>query len=88
VLSSGACVGVAELMAALRDRQQRPPSAQALRPILSAQPSVPSEPLRSMERRTILETWESSGKNLSAAARALGLPRTTLRDKLRKYGLR
>ena len=43
---------------------------------------------REIERRTILETWESSGKNLSAAARILGLPRTTLRDRLRKYGLR
>jgi DNA-binding NtrC family response regulator len=47
-----------------------------------------SEPLRALERRTILETWESSGNNLSAAARSLGLPRTTLRDRLRKYGIR
>ena len=46
------------------------------------------EPLRDLERRTIHETWSSSGHNLSAAARALGLPRTTLRDRLRKYGLR
>ncbi|HEX6244526.1 MAG TPA: sigma-54 dependent transcriptional regulator [Polyangiales bacterium] len=88
VLCTGECVGVAELMAALRDRQQRPQSTQGLKPISSSQPLLPSEPLRSMERRTILETWESSGKNLSAAARALGLPRTTLRDRLRKYGLR
>ena len=51
--------------------------------------SVPvSEPLRSLERRMITDAWETSGKNLSAAARSLGLPRTTLRDRLKKYGLR
>jgi DNA-binding NtrC family response regulator len=44
--------------------------------------------LRDIERRTILETWDDSGHNLSAAARALGVPRTTLRDRLRKYGMR
>jgi len=47
-----------------------------------------SEPLRSLERRMITDAWETSGKNLSAAARSLGLPRTTLRDRLKKYGLR
>ncbi|HEY4103145.1 MAG TPA: sigma-54 dependent transcriptional regulator [Polyangiaceae bacterium] len=47
-----------------------------------------SEPLRSLERRMITDAWETSGKNLSAAARTLGLPRTTLRDRLKKYGLR
>jgi two-component system response regulator HydG len=88
VLAAGERVGVAELMAALRDRQQRPHSSQELRVVTLPQPLTHSEPLRVLERRTILETWESSGKNLSAAARLLGLPRTTLRDRLRKYGLR
>jgi transcriptional regulator of acetoin/glycerol metabolism len=36
----------------------------------------------------ITDAWQSSGQNLSAAARSLGLPRTTLRDRLKKYGLR
>ena len=44
--------------------------------------------LRDLERRTIKETWDSTGHNMSAAARALGLPRTTLRDRIRKYGWR
>lgn len=47
-----------------------------------------SEPLRSLERRMITDAWKTSGRNLSAAARSLGLPRTTLRDRLKKYGLR
>ena len=47
-----------------------------------------SEPLRTLERRMITDAWQTSGRNLSAAARSLGLPRTTLRDRLKKYGLR
>jgi len=47
-----------------------------------------SEPLRTLERRMITDAWKTSGRNLSAAARSLGLPRTTLRDRLKKYGLR
>lgn len=47
-----------------------------------------SEPLRTLERRMITDAWQTSGRNLSAAARTLGLPRTTLRDRLKKYGLR
>ena len=47
-----------------------------------------SEPLRMLERRMITDAWKTSGRNLSAAARTLGLPRTTLRDRLKKYGLR
>ncbi|MFZ5895708.1 MAG: response regulator transcription factor [Myxococcota bacterium] len=48
----------------------------------------PSESLRVFERRVIEQAWVDSERNLSAAARRLGLPRTTLRDRLRKYGLR
>ncbi len=53
-------------------------------------PTAPpaSEPLRMLERRMITDAWQTSGQNMSAAARSLGLPRTTLRDRLKKYGLR
>jgi DNA-binding NtrC family response regulator len=90
VLAPAERVGVAELVAALRDRQQ-PSESRPLdgkRTAVPTQAPVRPEPLRALERRTILETWETSGNNLSAAARTLGLPRTTLRDRLRKYGLR
>jgi DNA-binding NtrC family response regulator len=90
VLTPADRVGVAELMSALRDRQQPPESRvrESKRSPPSTLAPVQPESLRALERRTILETWESSGNNLSAAARLLGLPRTTLRDRLRKYGLR
>ncbi|HET9960408.1 MAG TPA: sigma-54 dependent transcriptional regulator [Polyangiaceae bacterium] len=40
-----------------------------------------------IERTAIQDAFLASGRNLSATARSLGLPRTTLRDRLRKYGL-
>ncbi len=88
VLASGDRIGVAELVMAFRDRQ---PSTrqESVDGKTSATVLVgASQSLRDMERRAIQETWTSSGRNMSAAARALGLPRTTLRDRLRRYGLR
>ncbi|WP_394831288.1 sigma-54 dependent transcriptional regulator [Pendulispora rubella] len=43
--------------------------------------------LRDMERDLILQAYQESDRKLSGAARALGLPRSTLRDKLRRYGV-
>lgn len=41
--------------------------------------------VREVERAMILEVFRLCDGNLSRAARELGLPRTTLRDKLRRY---
>lgn len=90
VLSSADRVGVAELMAALRDRRPVNKSTQDEAPrSIPVTPSLTTTraPLREVERRTIVDTWVASGNNLSAAARVLGLPRTTLRGRLRKYGM-
>ena len=89
VLAREGRVGVAEVVAGLRDRQELGPDG-VTEPSASGtlRKAVPGEPLRELERRTIKETWDSSGHNMSAAARALGLPRTTLRDRIRKYGWR
>ena len=74
------------------DRSLRSALAERAREAQPAEDSVdslrPSEPLRVFERRVIEQAWLDSERNLSAAARRLGLPRTTLRDRLRKYGLR
>jgi transcriptional regulator with GAF, ATPase, and Fis domain len=43
--------------------------------------------LRDTERRVILEAFEKTGRNLSEAARVLSMPRTTLRAKLRRFGV-
>jgi DNA-binding NtrC family response regulator len=91
VLAREGRVGVAEVIAGLRDRQESesPPAGPGVaRASGTLQRAFPGEPLRDLERRTIKETWDSAGHNMSAAARALGLPRTTLRDRIKKYGWR
>lgn len=45
-------------------------------------------PLADIEREAIVETLEGCGGNLSEASRRLGIGRTTLYRKLRKFGLR
>ncbi|HVU02749.1 MAG TPA: sigma-54 dependent transcriptional regulator [Polyangiaceae bacterium] len=44
--------------------------------------------LPDLQRNLILKAFEESNRNLSLAARELGIPRSTLRDRLRKYGVR
>ena len=60
---------------------------------LAAVPSVPgSSPsaahsLPELERELSIRAYEASGHNLSQAARQLGIPRTTLRGRLKRYGV-
>lgn len=90
VLAEGPVIGFDEVSRVIRELRAEtelrasPTSASNLK-LESVQVN---EPLRVLERRVIEGAWQTSGKNLSAAARKLGLPRTTLRDRLRKYGLR
>ena len=44
--------------------------------------------LPDLERDVILQAFEESRHNLARAARSIGIPRTTLRARLRKYGAR
>ncbi|HKO53491.1 MAG TPA: sigma-54 dependent transcriptional regulator [Polyangiaceae bacterium] len=88
--AEGALLSAEEIRSAIRDHGM-PSELDAIND--SASGTFPtsgpvSEPLRSLERRMITDAWRTSGRNLSAAARSLGLPRTTLRDRLKKYGLR
>jgi transcriptional regulator of acetoin/glycerol metabolism len=50
--------------------------------------SVAPSTLPDVERELILECYSACGGNITAAARNLGIPRTTLRDKLRRFGVR
>lgn len=43
--------------------------------------------LRDVERDLIVRAFEQCGSNVSEAARKLGIARSTMRDKLRRYGL-
>jgi transcriptional regulator of acetoin/glycerol metabolism len=45
-----------------------------------------SDTLAERERRAILDTLESTGWRLTAAARKLGISRTTLWRRLKRYG--
>jgi DNA-binding NtrC family response regulator len=47
-----------------------------------------SRPLPDVARDLILDAYQESGQNLSRAAGVLGIPRTTLRDRLKRYGVR
>ena len=47
-----------------------------------------SSGLRALERDIIFDAYRSSGHSLSRAAKMIGMPRSTLRDKLRRYGIR
>ncbi|HEX2733658.1 MAG TPA: sigma-54 dependent transcriptional regulator [Polyangiaceae bacterium] len=42
--------------------------------------------LNELQQKLILETYEANAHNLTRAARALRIPRTTLRDRLKRYG--
>ncbi len=44
--------------------------------------------LPDLERDLIVGAYEQAEQNLSEAARELGIPRTTLRDRLKRYGMR
>jgi DNA-binding NtrC family response regulator len=44
--------------------------------------------LPELERDMIIGAYRNAAENLSEAARELGIPRTTLRDRLRRYGFR
>lgn len=87
VASSGV-IGVAELEAVLRSRsvalESTRPADSGTIPIANTQ----LKPLRDVERQLISDAWESAEMNLSEAARRLGLPRSTLRDKLKRFGIR
>jgi DNA-binding NtrC family response regulator len=93
----GGTIGVEHIAAALRARERleddrgsrqssRPPEL-TLAPVSTPPPPVKNG-LQHAERSLILDVYTQSRENVSVAARRLGMARTTLRDKLRKYGLR
>ncbi len=87
VLANGPTLELEAIDTVLRERagDSLPPSGGQNSMIA---PRQTRESLPVLQRRAIEEAWAASGHNLSAAARTLGLPRTTLRDRLKRYGLR
>lgn len=70
-----------------RSRRTRPlPSLADTADALEEPKPAPVEPIADLERRAILETLRRLGGNRSAAARALGISRRTLYNRLHEYG--
>jgi DNA-binding NtrC family response regulator len=85
----GEVVGVREIAEALHatgfsERSKREPASERA----AGNEPRPQQGIRDMERKAIADAYERCGKNLTLAAQELRMPRTTLRDKLKKYGLR
>jgi two-component system response regulator AtoC len=85
--AQGGLVGVEHIAGALRARE-RIEDEKAPEPLTLALPALVRNGLQHVERNMILDAYTQSQNNVSVAARRLGIARTTMRDKLRKYGLR
>jgi two-component system response regulator AtoC len=85
--AQGSLVGVEHIAGALRARE-RALDEKVLEQPAPALPMQVRNGLQHVERNMILDVYTQSQNNVSMAARRLGIARTTLRDKLRKYGLR
>jgi DNA-binding NtrC family response regulator len=89
VLANGPTLELDAIETVLGERRidSEAPSSSAEQTSMVA-PKQQRDSLPVLQRRAIEDAWQASGHNLSAAARTLGLPRTTLRDRLKRYGLR
>ena len=88
--ASGESVGLKAVRSAMAERwpansmdSKQPPQGE--RPSKPATPGKGSLPV--VERTLITKAFEAAQGNISEAARQLGLPRSTMRDKLRRLGL-
>jgi DNA-binding NtrC family response regulator len=71
------------VQAVLANRTSPAHSGSGTRKATSFRGSLPE-----LERVAILQAFRASGNNISEAARLVGLPRSTVRDKLKRYGIR
>jgi DNA-binding NtrC family response regulator len=79
--------------AAVSDEPEEAPRTPTSAVMKIVPPDARSGPLRSaslpdLQRDMILRAFEDSQQNLSKAAADLGIPRSTLRARLRRYGVR
>jgi transcriptional regulator of acetoin/glycerol metabolism len=72
------------VLATLHDRrgEGRPPHSE---PVVAPNKVVG---LPQIERDAVTRAYEAHGRNLTRAAASLQIPRSTLRDRLRRYGIR
>lgn len=79
-------IGTKHVRAALTaSNLDRPSALPRLDP--SAARDARESSLPTVERALIVDAFEAAGRNISEAARQLGIPRSTLRDRLRRLGM-
>jgi len=90
VMTGGDEIGVRHVAEALRARGCVDDVRSSAPPVSSkgGPPSSDGATLREVERDLIARAYAESDGNVSVTARRLGIPRSTLRDKLDRYGLR
>ena len=76
-------LGVSIVQTVLEHRNSTRDTGSGMRQAINYRGSLPE-----LERAAILQAFRASGSNVSEAARLVGLPRSTVRDKLKKYGIR
>lgn len=76
-------LGVGVVQRVLAHRSSTRDSGSGTRQAMNFRGSLPE-----LEKAAILQAFRASGSNVSEAARLVGLPRSTVRDKLKKYGIR
>lgn len=86
ILSDGDAVGAREVRIAITERSGHEPEVDSTAP-LAAPGAERAGSLPTIERALIAEAFHASQGNVSEAARQLGIPRSTLRDKLKRMGL-
>jgi DNA-binding NtrC family response regulator len=77
----------ADRMGATPSRASELPSARPPSPLRASASTPLNEQLKNQEQTEIVKAIETTSGNIAAAARALGLNRSTLYYRLRKYGL-
>ncbi|HEU5076715.1 MAG TPA: sigma-54 dependent transcriptional regulator [Polyangiaceae bacterium] len=86
ILSDGDAVGAREVRIAITERSGHEPEVDQTA-FLTVPGAERSGSLPTIERTLIAEAFHASQGNVSEAARQLGIPRSTLRDKLKRMGL-
>jgi DNA-binding NtrC family response regulator len=85
IVCRGGCIGPGDIRAALGTHATPDPCSPPADPGVP-EPQTPggSGRLRDIERELILKTLEATGGNVSRSAKKLGIPRSTLRSKLKR----
>lgn len=86
ILTAGEYISEKDLPPALSEGHEAP-SNREHHPEIDSEISVGGKPLHEIEKIAIKETLLSTGGNKSEAARILNITRTTLDNKIKKYGI-